>query len=144
MPGWLGIVSCAVGSSIVLLVVGITFHFGVPAVAPGIPPQFANSALFRPWSGWASTYMLVHPLWFGVVFAMGYLALQSKGALPPGWSGGLAYGVGLFVIGSMPIFLLIFAAMQVSPPVITVWAVQNLAQYAAAGLAVAAIARWSR
>jgi hypothetical protein len=124
----------------VLLAVGALFHFGLPMIAPGIPPQFGNAALFRPWAGWTSTYMLLHPLWFGAVFAAVYLGLRSRGGLPLGWRGGVVYGVGVFVVGSLPVYLLAYAAFQVSLQVIGSWVAQSLCQYLAAGAALGAVA----
>jgi hypothetical protein len=109
-------------------------------IAPGIPPQFQNAALFRPWAGWTSTYMLLHPLWFGPVFAAVYLALRSRGGLLLGWRGGVVYGVGVFLVGSLPVYLLAYAAFQVSPEVIVSWVAQSLCQYLAAGAAMGAVA----
>ena len=73
------LISCMAVAGLTLLAVGLVFHFAVPVIAPGIPPQFLNAALFRPWGGWTSTYMLLHPLGFGVVFALIYAVLWRSG-----------------------------------------------------------------
>ena len=130
------IVFCSLTAAVTLLVFGTIFHLGLPVVLPGIPPQFSNSGLYRPWAGWTSTYMLIHPLWFGVVFGGLYSILRSRDALAPGWRDGLAYGFGVFFVGSLPVFLLAFAAVQISPEVMAVWVAQSLCQYAAAGVAI--------
>src|SRR3954470_19571405 len=109
---------CIVATPATLLAVGAAFYFGVPLVAPGLPPQFKNATLFRPWAGWTSAYMLIHPLWFGVVFAAVYLALRSPGGPLAGWRGGAIYGAGVFLVGSFPVYLLALASFQVSPEVI--------------------------
>ncbi len=127
-------------SAAVLFGVGAVFHFGMPFIVPGIPLQFENTTLFRPWQGWTSTYMTIHPLWFGALFAMGYLALRSRQALRPGWRGGLEFGFGLFLIGSFPVFLLAFASFQLSTSVIATWIAQSFCQYIAAGAAVGVVA----
>ena len=129
-------VFCSLTAAVTLLGIGTIFHFGVPIVLPGIPPQFTNSGLYRPWAGWTTTYMLIHPIWFGVVFGGLYSILRSRHALEPGWRGGLAYGFGVFLVGSLPVFLLAFAAVQISPEVMAVWVAQSLCKYAAAGVAV--------
>src|SRR5262245_57921913 len=84
---WERQLACMAAASAVLFVVGAAFHFGVRYVAPAVPPQFEDSALFRPWSGWTSTYMVIHPLWFGVLFAAVYLWLRVPGGR---WRGGAA------------------------------------------------------
>jgi len=131
---------CVAVAAAVLLAVGVLFHFGLPIAAPDIPPQFGNATLFRPWAGWTSTYMLLHPLWFGAVFAAVYLGLRSRGGLRVGWRGGVVYGAGVFLVGSLPVYLLAYAAFQVSPEVISWWVAQSLCQYLAAGAALGAVA----
>lgn len=123
-----------------LLAIGVAFHFIVPFIAPSIPPQFDNSQLFRPWAGWTSTYMLIHPLWYGGVFAAMYLILRSRKALSAGWLGGIEYGVGMFLAGSLPVFVLAFASFQVSPEIVGLWIAQSLCQYATAGAVIGAAA----
>jgi hypothetical protein len=111
-----------------LFLVGTLFHLLVPMIAPGIRPQFLNAALFRPWPGWTFTYMVINP--FGYGFS----------AFPSGGRGGLVYGAGVFVVGSLPVYLLAFASFQVSPEVILSWVVQSLAQYVLAGMALGCVA----
>ncbi len=124
-----------------LYAVGLLFHFTIPTVAPDIPPQFGNAALFRPWAGWTSTYMALHPLAFGAIFVAVFCVLWRRGGVSPGWRGGLMYGLGVFLVGSLPVFLLAFAAFQVSSEVIVSWIVQSACQYLAAGATVGWAAR---
>lgn len=132
---------CAVVAGVTLFAVGALFHVAVPAIAPSIPTRFRNPELFRPWEGWTSTYMVLHPFGYGAVFAMIYLALLGRGGVAPGWRDGIRYGVGVFIIGSLPVYLLVFASFRVSTDVIASWIVQSAYQYSAAGLAVGLLAR---
>jgi hypothetical protein len=119
-----------------MLVVGAVFHFGLPVVAPDIPPQYGNANLFRPWGGWTSTYMAVHPFGFAVVFVAVYRWLLARGGLESGWRGGFAFGSVVFAVGSLPVYLLVFASLQLSLEVIAIWVVQSACQYMAAGAVV--------
>jgi len=132
---------CVVVAGLTLFAVGALFHFAVRLIAPGIPPQFENVPLYRPWLGWTSTDMVLHPFGFGVVFAAMFLALVARGAVARGWRGGLVYGLGVFVVGSLPVYLLAFASFQMSPEVATAWVTQSACQYAAAGAANGWVAR---
>lgn len=134
-------VACVVVAGMTLFAIGAVFHLMVPLVASGIPPQFGNAALFRPWTGWTSTYMALHPFGFAVVFTAVYVLLRARGGVAGGWRGGLAYGFGVFLVGSLPVFLLAFASFQVSPDVIISWVLQSTCQYLAAGAAVGWVAR---
>jgi hypothetical protein len=126
-----------------LFLVGYSFHVLVPVVAPGIPPQFDNAVLFRPWGDWTSIYMALHPLGYGFVFAAVFLVLRRRTAVPPGTRGGLAYGVGVFLVGSLPVYLLTYAAFRVSLEVVLAWVAQSLAQYALAGAVLGRVIDWA-
>jgi len=65
---WSRWISCGLAAGIALFLVGTAFYILVPILAPGIPPQFLNDELFRPWTGWTSTYMLLHPFAFAFVY----------------------------------------------------------------------------
>lgn len=132
-------VLCVIAAGLTLFAAGGVFHLAVPAVLPGVAAQFNSPALFRPWAGWTSTYMAAHPFGFGLVFALVYTHLRRKNVLA-GWRGGLEFGVGVFLVGSLPVYLLAFASFQVSAEVVACWVVQSACQYAAAGAVVGAIA----
>lgn len=47
--------------------------------------------------------------------------------------GGLPYGLAVFLVGSLPIFLLAFASFQVSVEMMGPWILQNAVQYLMTG-----------
>jgi hypothetical protein len=123
-------------AGLLMLAVGSVFD-KIEAAIPSIPAEYENKAVFRLWPGWTERYMLVHPLWFGFVFTLGFLLL-ARARLQWSWSGaaggGAWYGALLFLVGSMPIFALLYASFQVSLELVAVsWAARNLAQYLGAG-----------
>ena len=108
--------------------------------SPRIPPQFeANPALYRPWQRLDPHLHGDSSVRLRVVFAAVFLGLRRWSAFPPGVRGGLVYGAGVFVVGSLPVYLLSFASFQVSPEVILSWIAQSLAQYALAGMALGCV-----
>lgn len=113
--------------------VGGIFHLAVGALRPHVEHEFHNTNLFRPWPLWTSKYMAIHPLWFGVVFASVYLWLRSRGGIRPGIREGSIYGAGVFVVGSLPVYVLAFASFAVILEVIFWWIVQSALQYITAG-----------
>jgi hypothetical protein len=134
-------VFAGLASAATLFLVGAGFSVAVPLVAPGIQSQYAdNPALFRPWSEWTSTYMMLHPIGYGFVFAAVFLCLRRWTAFPRGARGGLLYGTGVFVVGALPVYLLSYAAFRVSPEVMLCWVVQSLSQYALAGVVLGRVA----
>lgn len=125
--------SIAVG--ITMFAVGLLFHILGPLIAPSLEQQYKNRDLFRDWNGWTSTYMLMHPFLLAPVFSAVFLLLQKTSGVPSGVGDGFIYGAGVFCVGSLPIFLLVYASFQVPFAVIALWVVQNLCQYLAAGIA---------
>jgi hypothetical protein len=131
-------------AALAMLAVGWAFNTIEKAI-PSIPAEYKNPAVFRDWPGWTEGYMLAHPIWFGFVFAAGFLVV-TRGRVRPGWvfAGccGAAYGGLLFLVGSLPVFALVYASFQVSRELVAVsWAGRNLAQYVVAGGLVGLVTR---
>lgn len=116
-----------------LFTVGGVFHMVVGVLRPNVANEYLNVHLFRPWPLWTSKYMAVHPVWYGYVFASVYLWLRSRSGIQRGIREGFAYGAGVFVVGSLPVYVLAFASFAVTAEVIFWWTVQSALQYIAAG-----------
>jgi ligand-binding SRPBCC domain-containing protein len=129
----------SIGVGITMFLVGLLFHVLSPVIAPGLEVHYKNRDLFRNWNGWTSTYMLMHPFLYAPVFSAGFSYLHRISKLPSGVGNGLAYGAIVFCVGSLPVFLLMFASLQLPPEVIAAWMLQNLFQYLAAGLALCVV-----
>jgi hypothetical protein len=84
--------------------------------------------------------MFLHPFGYGVVFALAYCGLRRWYAFPSGWRGGCAFGAGVFLVGSLPIFLIAYASFTMSAEIIASWVLQNACQYLLAGASVAVVA----
>lgn len=137
MRPWASWLQASIAAGASMFLVGAAYHVLLPVIAPAIPSQFeAAPGLYRPWSGWTRTYMVIHPFLYGIVFAAGFLSLRRWSAFAPGVRGGLLYGGGVFVAGSLPVYLLNLASFQVSPEVIMSWIAQSVAQYVLAGMAI--------
>ena len=132
--------SSSIAVAITMFLVGGVFHLLIPFIDPEIEAQYDNHALFRPWPAWTSTYMTIHPFIYAPVFAAIFLKLRQETRFPSGICGGVMYGAGIFLVGSLPVFLLAFASFQVSVEIIVTWIVQNLCQYLAAGVAIGTVA----
>jgi hypothetical protein len=126
---------------ITMFVVGLLFHFLGPLFVPCLEQHYNNRDVFRDWNGWTSTYMLIHPFLFAPVFSAAFLLLRKAAGVPSRFGEGIILGTGVFCVGSLPIFLLVYASFQVPSVVIAVWIVQNLVQYLAAGFTLTIVAR---
>lgn len=124
-------------TGLIMLGVGKVFNMLEEAL-PAIQAEYANKAIFRDWPGWTEAYFWIHPIWFGLAFALGFV-LISRGRLHAGLAPaaglGALYGGLVFVVGSMPVFALLYASFRVSAELVSVsWAARNLTQYVIAGL----------
>jgi hypothetical protein len=133
-------------ATLVMLGVGCLFHFIlVPALAPRLENEYDNRALFRSLRGWPGIYMILHPLVYGLFFA-GAFRLVGGVARAGTWRRGLlvgaCFGLAVFLVGSLPVYLLNFASFAVSPLVIQAWVAQSLCQYVAAGAALGVYSAW--
>ena len=144
--GWVRTIACCLAAGVIQFLVGYLFHEAVPMIAPAIPRQYENAALFRPLADWTGTYMVLHPFGYGVVFALVYCGLRSWCTFPAGGGGGCIFGAGVFLVGSLPIFLIAHASFAASVEVIASWVLQSACQYVLAGAAVGIVAdpRWRR
>ena len=134
------IVGAGLLAGVVMAVIGAVFHVLVPWFFPRVRGEYADVALFRTWAGPMRLYMIIHPFMFGLLFAGAYARLACiDGVGNPfrGLRGGLFYGLGVFLVGSLPIFALNLASFRVSVLIIVTWVVQNFVQSAAAGVIVA-------
>jgi hypothetical protein len=134
-------------AALVMLGVGLAFN-QLEFLFPAIQLEYENKAVFRIWPGWSQLYMLAHPCWFGFVFALVYV-LAIPGRVPTSRGRaigtGVLYGTLVFVVGSFPVFALIYASFQVSPELLVIsWAARNLVQYVVAGAVLGLVVRACR
>jgi hypothetical protein len=126
-----------------MLAVGWGFN-KIEAGIPSIRAEYENGPGFRAWPGWTEGYMLAHPIWFGFVFAAGFDVVgrgRPSGSCLSSGLRGAVYGGLVFVVGSLPVFALVYASFDVSLELIAVsWAARNLAQYLIAGVCMGFVA----
>jgi hypothetical protein len=134
-------------ASLVLLGVGCVFHFVlVPVLAAGLKKEYENRALFRDLGGWSGTYMILHPLVYGLLFAGAFRlvgGVEKAETWRQGFLVGVGFGLAVFLVGSLPVYLLNYASFAVSPRVIQAWVVHSLCQYVAAGAALGFYSAWA-
>jgi hypothetical protein len=138
--GWARTLSCCLVAGVIQFLVGCLFYAAVPLVAPAIPPQYENAALFRTWTGGTRTYMLLHPFGYGFVFALVYCGLRSWCTFPAGGRGGCIFGAGVFLVGSLPVFVIIYASFMASVEVVASWVLQSACKYVLAGASIGIVA----
>jgi hypothetical protein len=118
-------------AGMVMFVIGAVFHWLLQIHAPWIADLYAPP-VFRPLGGWTLIYMIVHPFWFGLVFAWLFTVLEPGTGSP---LAGARFGAVLFLVGALPVYLLCFASIAIPGSIIFCWLLQGITQYALAGAA---------
>ena len=131
-------------AGLTMLGIGIAFN-SLEGTFPAIQWEYANKAIFRDWPGWTESYFRIHPLWFGFAFALGF-RLIGRDQFSAGWghaaSFGALYGGLVFIVGSLPVFALLYASFRVSAELILVsWVARNLTQYVITGVCLGLLTR---
>jgi hypothetical protein len=122
-------------AGVVLFTVGTLFHI-LTNRFPFIPTAYTDHpAVFRPWAGWTRTYMILHPFVYGFVFAWAYAVVRdaARDGVGHGTAGGATYGLLVFLVGCLPVYLLNYASFRVPAIIIVSWMASSLAQYVTAG-----------
>ncbi len=130
-------------AGVVLFAVEALFHQFVELLLPSVTAEYKKNPIFRPWPGWTQTYMILHPLGFGFLFAYAHMIVcNGSGATGlHGVVGGAAFGLLLAAAGAVPVYLIAFAAVRLPAPIAILWVVQAVMQYVAAG---ACLGAWIR
>lgn len=137
--------SVCLTSAVVMLAVGSLFFAGTKLFAPSLDRMFLDHPeIFRPWPIPTLVYMVAYALAYGTVFGAAYLFLQRRLQLAGGVISGLQYGLLLWVVGSAPIFLLMYASAKIPGPIVVAWILQNLVQYLVTGSTLGAVAGGAR
>lgn len=126
----------SLAAGVILFSIGALFHLTVPLLVPALTTAYTDHPeIFRTWPGWTRAYMICHPFFYGFVFASGFHVLHAikRETIPLGARNGAIYGLLVFAIGSLPVFLLNYGALRVPGIVITAWIIQSLLQYTAVG-----------
>jgi hypothetical protein len=125
-------------ASLLLFGVGCLFHFVlIPTFAPAVEREYDNRALFRPLVGWPRTYLALHPIVYGVLFAAAFRlvgGVEGATTWPQGLRAGACFGLAVFLVGALPVYLLNYASLAMPPAVIVSWITQGVCQYVAAGV----------
>lgn len=132
----LSLMQSALVAGVAIFSIGTALHFAAPLLVPALRIAYDDHPeLFRAWPGWTRTYMICHAFAYGFVFAGGFHVFRAikKESIPAGLIAGALFGVFVFAIGSLPVYLLNYASLRVPGIVSTSWVVQSLLQYTVTG-----------
>ncbi len=123
-----------------MLVVGFGVGYALMAVFPTLAAEYANTALFRPWSDPIMSLYFAHPFVLGLILA--WIWGVVKGVIGgAGWAAkGARFGLAYWVV-SIPGMIISYASFPLSLLMVATWSASILLQALAAGFIYAAINR---
>lgn len=127
-------------AGIAMLAVGFAVGYGLMSIFPSLAAEYANTALFRPWSDPIMSLYFAHPFVLGLILA--WIWSMVKGVIGGmGWAArGTRFGLAYWVT-SIPGMIISYASFPLSGLMVATWSISILLQALAAGLIYAAINR---
>ncbi|MBN2224169.1 MAG: hypothetical protein JW765_05795 [Deltaproteobacteria bacterium] len=127
-------------AGVAMLAVGFGAGYGLMAIFPKLAAEYANTALFRPWSDPIMSLYFAHP--FALGFILAWIWNKVKGVIGgAGWAArGARFGLAYWAV-SIPGMIISYASFPLSLVMVVTWSVSILLQALAAGLILAAINR---
>jgi hypothetical protein len=127
-------------AGVAMLAVGFGLGYAMMFIFPSLGAEYANTALFRPWSDPIMSLYFAHPFVLGFILA--WVWNKVKGVIGgAGWSGkGTRFGLAYWLV-TIPGMVISYASFPLSLLMVVSWSISILAQALAAGLILSAANR---
>ncbi len=127
-------------AGVAMLVVGFGAGYALMAIFPSLAAEYANTALFRPWTDPIMSVYFAHPFVLGLILA--WVWDRVKGVIGgAGWAAkGVRFGLAYWAV-SIPGMIISYASFPLSILMVITWCISILLQALAAGLIYAAMNR---
>ena len=128
-------------AGLAMLIVGLAISQVFSRIFPGINAEYANAAIFRPWTDPLMQLYFLYPFVLGIILAFFWGMVNGMIKGNNIWLKGINFGLGYFVLAGIPGMLISYATFQVSLILIISWLVSGLINGIVAGWI---FARWLR
>ena len=122
-----------IAAGVTMLVVSMIFSWVLSALAPHLAGEYANAALFRPWSDPLMSLFFLYPFVLGIGLAWVWDRLKGVLPGPTAVMRGLALARSFWLVSSIPGILMSYASFPISLAMALSWLVSSLLQLLAAG-----------
>ena len=124
-------------AGVVMLVASLALSSLFGILIPQLAGEYANAALFRPWSDPLMLYIFVHPFVLGLILA--YAWDKAKGLLKDKqqWMKGKKFGMFVWLLATAPGMLISMSTFPVSTAMVASWAIAGLVELALGGIVLA-------
>jgi hypothetical protein len=120
-------------AGVAMLVVGLAVSRLFGMFFPGINAEYANPAIFRPWSDPIMSLYFLYPFVLGIILAFFWGMVKDKIKGTQVWLKGINFGLGYFVLAGIPGMLISYATFKVSLILIISWLISGLINAIIAG-----------
>ena len=128
-------------AGLAMLIVGLAISQVFSRIFPGINAEYANVAIFRPWTDPLMQLYFLYPFILGIILAFFWGMVNGMIKGNNIWLKGINFGLGYFVLAGIPGMLISYATFQVSLILIISWLFSGLINGIVAGWI---FARWLR
>ena len=124
-------------AGVVMLVASLVLSSAFGILLPQLAGEYANAALFRPWTDPLMSYIFVHPFVLGLLLA--YAWNKTKGLLKgkQQWMKGKKFGAFIWLLATAPGMLISLSTFQVSTAMVATWAIAGLVELTLGGIVLA-------
>lgn len=109
------------------------FNFLTNFLFPDLASEYLNPALFRPWSDPLMQLFFAYPFILGLSLAFVWNKINSTIPGRTVFSKGLSFGLGVFLVSTIPGMFVTYTSFQVSPAMVLSWTVSGLLTSVIAG-----------
>ncbi|MDD4901920.1 MAG: hypothetical protein PHE24_02180 [Patescibacteria group bacterium] len=120
-------------AGLAMLVVGLAISRLFTMIYPAINAEYANPAIFRPWSDPLMSLYFLYPFVLGIILAFFWDMVKDKIKGAQVWIRGINFGLGYFVLAGIPGMLISYSTFKVSLMMIASWLISGLINAIIAG-----------
>ncbi len=120
-------------AGLAMLVVALILQPIFNLLLPSLAVEYANPALFRPWSDPLMSLYFLHPFLVGFILAGIWNKVKTVIQGESTWQKGSRFAVGVWLIATLPGMFISYASFPLSPLIIFSWMASGLVQLLVAG-----------
>jgi len=120
-------------AGIAMLITSMIFGWVISALIPSLAGEYANTALFRPWSDPLMSLFFLYPFVLGIGLAWVWDRLKGVLPGPTAVARGLLLARSFWLVSSIPGILMSYASFPITLAMALSWLASSLLQLLAAG-----------
>ena len=120
-------------AGLAMLIAGLAISRLFGMFFPSINAEYVNPAIFRPWSDPLMSLYFLYPFILGLILAFFWEMIKVSVKGINAWQKGINFGLGYFVLATIPGMFITYSSFKVSLVLVISWAVVGLIDAIIAG-----------